>query len=90
MDSPQENPDGYAQAALFDKIKNLNGNLLLIHGTDDDVVLWQHSINMLRSAVDNNVQLDYFVYPGHKHNVLGGDRVHLMQKVTDYFDEHLK
>lgn len=90
MDSPQQNPKGYAQANLLDKIQNLKGKLLLIHGTQDDVVVWQHTINLLRNAVEQGTQLDYFVYPGHAHNVLGKDRVHLMQKVTDYFDLYLK
>ncbi|MCQ4035356.1 S9 family peptidase [Kaistella montana] len=90
MDSPQNNPEGYKQANLLDKVQNLKGKLLMIHGAQDNVVVWQHSVKFLKSAVDNGVQLDYFVYPGHEHNVLGKDRVHLMQKVTDYFDEYLK
>ena len=90
MDSPQQNPEGYKKANLLDKVQNLKGHLLMIHGAQDDVVVWQHSIKFLKAAVDNGVQLDYFVYPGHQHNVLGKDRVHLMQKVTDYFDEYLK
>lgn len=90
MDSPQNNPEGYKQANLLDKVQNLKGKLLMIHGAQDNVVVWQHSMKFLKAAVDNGVQLDYFVYPGHEHNVLGKDRVHLMQKVTDYFDEYLK
>lgn len=90
MDAPQQNPEGYKQANLLDKVQNLKGHLLMIHGAQDDVVVWQHSIKFIKAAVDNGVQLDYFVYPGHEHNVLGKDRVHLMQKVTDYFDEYLK
>jgi dipeptidyl-peptidase-4 len=90
MDSPQNNPEVYKQANLLDKVQNLKGHLLMIHGAQDNVVVWQHSIKFLKAAVDNGVQLDYFVYPGHEHNVLGKDRVHLMQKVTDYFDEYLK
>ena len=90
MDSPQENPEGYTQSQLFDKVQNLKGKLLMIHGAQDDVVVWQHSIKFLKSAMEKGVQVDYAVYPGHAHNVLGKDRVHLMQKVTDYFDEHLK
>lgn len=90
MDTPQENPEGYKQANLLDKVQNLKGKLLMIHGAQDDVVVWQHSVKFLKAAVDNGIQLDYFVYPGHAHNVLGKDRVHLMQKVTDYFDQHLK
>ncbi|PSL46060.1 dipeptidyl-peptidase-4 [Chitinophaga niastensis] len=90
MDTPQENPDGYAAANLLTKTKNLQGHLMLIHGTNDDVVVWQHSIDFLKACVDNEVQVDYFVYPGHLHNVLGKDRVHLMQKITNYFDAYLK
>lgn len=90
MDSPQNNPEGYKKANLLDKVQNLKGHLLMIHGAQDNVVVWQHSMKFLKAAVDNGVQMDYFVYPGHEHNVLGKDRVHLMQKVTDYFDEYLK
>lgn len=90
MDTPQENPQGYAAANLLDKVQNLKGKLLMIHGAQDDVVVWQHSVKFIKSAVDNGVQMDYFVYPGHPHNVIGKDRVHLMQKVTDYFDLYLK
>lgn len=90
MDAPQENPQGYAKANLLDKVQNLRGKLLMIHGAQDDVVVWQHSIKFIKAAVDNGVQLDYFAYPGHPHNVIGKDRVHLMQKITDYFDQNLK
>lgn len=90
MDTPQQNPEGYETANLLTKTKNLKGKLLLIHGTNDATVVWQHSINFLRNAVSENVQVDYFVYPGYEHNVRGKDRVHLMQKITDYFDLYLK
>ena len=50
----------------------------------------QHSVNFVRAAIDKKVQIDYAIYPGHEHNVLGKDRAHLYQKVTDYFHQHLK
>ena len=90
MDQPQDNPEGYKKACLLDKVKNLQGKLMLIHGTSDDVVVWQHSIDFIKKSVDEGVQVDYFVYPGHEHNVRGKDRVHLMQKITNYFDDYLK
>ena len=90
MDKPQENAEGYKDADLTNYVKNLKGKLMLIHGTDDDVVLWQHSLKYIKKCVDEGVQVDYFVYPDHKHNVLGKDRVHLMQKVTDYLNVGLK
>ena len=90
MESPQDNPKGYEENNLLNRTKDLKGKLLMIHGTQDPVVVWQHSIDFLRNAVSNNVQMDYFVYPGHEHNVRGKERVHLMQKITDYFDLYLK
>ena len=89
MDKPDQNPEGYKESDVTNYVKNLKGKMLLIHGTDDDVVLWQHSLTYIKKCVDENVQVDYFVYPEHKHNVLGKDRVHLMQKVTDYFRLYL-
>lgn len=90
MDTPQENPKGYADNNLLTKVDKLKGKLLMIHGAQDDVVVWQHSMKFVKACVDKNVQLDYFVYPGHPHNVGGKDRVHLMQKIADYFDDYLK
>lgn len=90
MDTPESNPEGFASSLLLDKTQNLKGDLLIIHGAQDDVVLLQHSMDFLRNAVSEGVQVDFFIYPGHAHNVRGKDRVHLMQKVTDYFDLHLK
>jgi dipeptidyl-peptidase-4 len=90
MDTPQENPEGYDKADVLNYVKNLKGRLMVIHGTMDDVVVWQHSQMFVKKCVDENKPLDYFIYPGHQHNVLGKDRVHLMNKVSQYFDDFLK
>ncbi|MFM9056120.1 MAG: prolyl oligopeptidase family serine peptidase, partial [Bacteroidota bacterium] len=90
MDTPAENPEGYRISKLTAQADQLNGKLLLIHGTSDDVVVWQHSLMFLKQAVSKGVQLDYFVYPGHLHNVTGKDRVHLNSKITGYFNDFLK
>jgi len=89
MDTPAENPDGYAASALETRTSNLQGKLLVIHGTMDATVVWQHSLLFLESCIKQKKQMDYFVYPGHEHNVRGIDRVHLMEKVTEYFDDNL-
>jgi dipeptidyl-peptidase-4 len=90
MDTPQENPEGYAATNLVTKVDRLKGKLLLIHGLQDPVVVQQNSVRFVRAAIDKNVQVDYMIYPGHEHNVLGRDRAHLYQKVTDYFMDGLK
>jgi dipeptidyl-peptidase-4 len=89
MDTPQENPAGYKESNLMQYADKLQGKLMLIHGTADDVVVWQHSLMFLKTCVDKGKQVDYFVYPGHYHNVLGKDREHLFQKITDYFMQNL-
>jgi len=89
MDTPQSNPEGYEQASLLNQVGNYRGKQLIIHGAQDPVVVWQNSLMYLQRAVEEGVQVDYFVYPTHEHNVRGKDRIHLMQKVTDYFIENL-
>ena len=84
MDTPEENPEGYKTANLLNYIKDLKGNLLMIHGGEDAVVLWQHSLFYVENDIKENVQMDYFVYPHHPHNVSGKDRVHLMDKISRY------
>jgi dipeptidyl-peptidase-4 len=90
MDTPQENPEGYAATDLTKQVDKLKGKLLLVHGLQDNVVVQQHSVRFVRAAIDKNIQVDYMIYPGHEHNVLGRDRAHLFQKISDYFRESLK
>ncbi len=89
MDTPQENPDGYAKNSLFNHIDNLTGRLLLIHGTSDDVVLWQHTLRYVRACVRKGKAIDYFAYPEHGHNVRGRDRAHLFEKIERFFKDNL-
>lgn len=88
MDRPEQNPKGYEQASLMTHAGNLKGDLLLIHGTIDDVVVMQHNLVLIKKFVDLGIQMDFFAYPMHKHNVTGKDRVHLMEKVLTYVMEH--
>ena len=53
------------------------------------MVVQQHSVMFVRSAIDKGVQVDYMIYPGHEHNVLGKDRAHLYRKVTEYLKQNL-
>ena len=89
MDHPDVNPEGYAKTSLINKAKDLKGKLLICQGAIDPVVLWQHSLSFVRECVVNNVQVDYFPYPRHEHNVMGKDRVHLHDKISMYFEDYL-
>lgn len=89
MDTPDENPDGYAEASLLNHADKLKGDLLIIHGTSDPVVVWQHTLVLITKFIKEGKQVDYFVYPGHGHGVGGMDRVHLNAKMAKYFIDHL-
>lgn len=90
MDTPQENPDGYAATSLLAKAKNLKGRLQIIVGYNDPTCVLQHNLAFLRSCIDAGTQPDYFVYPGQGHNMMGQDMVHLHERITRYFDDFLK
>lgn len=90
MENEQTNPEGFAATSLIPQAKNLKGKLLICQGAIDDVVVWQHSLSFIDACIDNGVAVDYFPYPRSQHNVRGKWRVHLMQKVTDYFEDYLR
>ena len=90
MGSPHENQEGYEKVSLIGKAKDLKGKLLICQGVIDPVVVWENSLSFIRECIVNNVQVDYFPYPRAEHNVMGKDRVHLMDKVSIYFDDYLK
>ena len=90
MDSPQENPEGYAGSSVISKVKNLKTKLLIFHGALDATVVWQHSLMFLNEAIRNNIDVDYFVYPNHEHNVRGKDRLHLWKKIENFHELYLK
>lgn len=88
MDRPDQNKEGYKTARLMNYVENLKGKLMLIHGTVDDVVVMQHNYRLVQEFVSAGVQMDFFPYPMHKHNVYGKDRVHLMEKILTYIIEN--
>lgn len=89
MDTPMKNPEGYKRSSLPGYAGNLEGKMLLIHGTNDDVVVWQNSLSLIDACINNGKQVDYFVYPGAGHNMVGRARVHLFEKIAGYFDDYL-
>ncbi|MDO4929945.1 MAG: DPP IV N-terminal domain-containing protein [Bacteroidales bacterium] len=90
MDTPQENPEGYASSSLLPKAKNLKGRLQIIVGYNDPTCVLQHNLSFLRACEDAGTQPDYFVYPGAGHNMTGRDMVHLHERITRYFEDYLK
>ena len=89
MDTEATNPEGFAKTSLINKAKDLRGKLLICQGAVDNTVVWEHSLSFVEECIRQNVQLDYFPYPTDQHNVGGRRRIHLMDKVTMYFEDYL-
>lgn len=89
MDTPQSNPEGYEQCNLKNLAGNLKGHLMIIHDDHDDTCVPQHTLSFMKACIDARTYPDLFIYPCHKHNVSGRDRVHLHEKITRYFEDHL-
>ena len=90
MDTPQNNPEGYAGSNLRAKAKNLKGRLQIIIGGMDPTCVPQHSISFLRACINAGTQPDFFIYPEDGHNMIGRDRVHLHERIARYFFDFLK
>ena len=89
MDTPQTNPEGFALTSLVEKAPQLKGHLLICQGAVDNTVVWEHSLSFIQSCINSLVPVDYFPYPLAEHNVMGRHRIHLMDKVTRYFEDYL-
>ena len=90
MDTPEQNPEGYASCSLLPKAKNLKGRLQIIFGYNDPTCVPQHTLSFVRACIDAGVQPDLFTYPGDGHNMFGTDQVHLHERITRYFEDYLK
>lgn len=89
MDTPQENPAGYYKTNMLNHVAALQGKLMLVHGMQDDIVVMQHSMKFINECIEQGKQVDFFVYPTHRHNVQGKDYLHLMEKISLYFFHNL-
>ena len=90
MDTPEQNPDGYASCSLLNKAGNLKGRLQIIFGYNDPTCVPQHTLSFIRACADAGTQPDLFTYPGDGHNMFGRDQIHLHERITRYFDDYLK
>jgi dipeptidyl-peptidase-4 len=90
MQTPQENASGYDDNSPINHVSKLKGNFLLIHGTADDNVHVQNSMQMIEALVQANKQFDWAIYPDKNHGIYGGKtRIQLYNKMTNFIKENL-
>ncbi|MBT7480934.1 MAG: S9 family peptidase [Flavobacteriales bacterium] len=90
MRTPQENASGYDDNSPINHVDKLKGSYLLIHGSADDNVHVQNTMEMISALVKANKQFDLFIYPDKNHGIYGGNtRYHLYKKMTDFILDNL-
>ncbi|HLF51618.1 S9 family peptidase [Flavobacterium sp.] len=90
MQTPQENPSGYDDNSPINYVDKLKGKFLLIHGSADDNVHVQNSMQMMEALIQANKQFDSQIYPDKNHGIYGGKtRIQLYTKMTNFIKENL-
>ena len=90
MRTPQENASGYDDNSPINHVEKLKGKYLLVHGSADDNVHYQNTMEMTTALVNANKQFDLFIYPNKNHGIYGGyTRLHLFTKMTNFIKENL-
>ena len=90
MQTPQENPSGYDNNSPINFVEKLKGKYLLIHGSGDDNVHVQNSMQMMEALIQANKQFDSQIYPDKNHGIYGGKtRIQLFNKMTNFIKNNL-
>lgn len=90
LQTPQENPSGYDDNSPINFAKGLQGKFLLVHGSTDDNVHMQNTMDFVTALVKANKQFDQFIYPNKNHGIGGGGtRLHLYTKMTNFILNNL-
>ncbi len=90
MRTPQENAAGYDDNSPINHVSKLKGKYLLVHGSADDNVHYQNTMEMTTALVNANKDFDMFIYPNKNHGIYGGyTRLHLFRKMTNFIKENL-
>ena len=87
---PKDNPDGYDAFSPINHVAGLKGNYLIIHGTGDDNVHFQNTVELVNALINNGKQFESFYYPNKDHGIFGGNtRHHLYTMMTKFILEKL-
>ncbi len=90
LQTPQENAAGYDQNSPITHVNKLKGNLLLIHGTGDDNVHFQNTVELVDALISAGKQFETFYYPNRNHGIYGGNTsLHLYTMMTDFLMREL-
>jgi dipeptidyl-peptidase-4 len=91
MGQLKDDAAGYAESDVTKSAANLHGALMLAHGTGDDNVHFQNSMQMIDALIKAGKQFRLMIYPNKTHGIAGTDaRTHLFHMIDDHFVRELK
>ncbi|MBN2492173.1 MAG: DPP IV N-terminal domain-containing protein [Planctomycetes bacterium] len=90
MDTPEDNPEGYKAACPGERVRDIRGRLLVVHGLADQTVMWQNTVDFVARAIEADVEVETMIYPGQDHGLRGKAQEHCMRKMTAFFDRELE
>ena len=90
MRTPQENGENYDINSPINFVEEMQGSYLLVHGSADDNVHYQNTMEMVNALVAANKDYELLIYPDRNHGIYGGNtRLHLYNKMTDFLLQNL-
>lgn len=90
MRRPQVNPRGYEEASLLNKAADLSGAVLIIHGTGDDNVHVQHTMQYINALVEADKQFEMQLYPDDNHHLRQGNNAkHMHERILRFLNKNL-
>jgi dipeptidyl-peptidase-4 len=91
MSEPSDFAAGYKEFSVVNSAANLKGRLLLVHGTGDDNVHMENSVQYVQKLIEAQIPYDLQLYPRKTHSIAGPDvRTHLYNRILAHFEEYLK
>jgi len=90
MGTPDDNPAGYRESAVFDHVGNMRGRLMIVHGLIDENVHFRHTARLVNRLIACGKDYDLLLFPDERHSPRRlRDRIYMEQRISDYFVKHL-
>lgn len=90
MGTPQSNPEGYKKSSPINHVKNIKGQMLLIHGLVDENVHFRHTARLINSLIANRISYEFMLFPDERHMPRQlGDRIYMEERIAAFINDYL-
>jgi dipeptidyl-peptidase 4 len=91
ISQPSDFPAGYRDFSVVNSAADLKGHLLIAHGTGDDNVHMENTVQFIQKLIEAGLPYDLQLYPRKTHSIAGADvRTHLYNRILSHFEKYLK